>query len=155
MVGTALTTISLLCRQTRFPLHSTPTCQLNLLDKVTRGLVPRPVSFQGVFIEALSAVTEIIIVVPRSRCELLLIGIWFGIPQLGLRVSGAHTCITGRLRVNLEGIQNGNETFTISLRFFGLGDEIIPPGARAREFLAAFAEFLLPNALACNTKGGN
>ena len=103
---------------------------LNLLDNVTRGLVPRPVPFQGVFVEALSAVTEIIIIVTRSRHEFLLIRIWVGIPQLGLRVSGAHTCITGRLRMILEEIQNVNETFRLSLRFFGLEDEIISLGAR-------------------------
>lgn len=63
-------------------------------------------SFQSVFVEALSAVTEIIIIVTRSRYEFLLIGIWVGIPQLGLRVSGAHTGFTGRLRMKLEEIQN-------------------------------------------------
>lgn len=93
---------SLLCQQYFIQLRSS----LNLLDNVTRGLVPRPMSFQSVFVEALSAVTEIIIIVTRSRYEFLLIGIWVGIPQLGLRVSGAHTGFTGRLRMKLEEIQN-------------------------------------------------
>ena len=63
----------------------------------TGRLVPRPLSVQGILIEALPAITVIIIVITSPRKIFFLITVRSIISKLGLRIRGTDTTLSRRL----------------------------------------------------------
>ena len=63
----------------------------------TGRLVPRPLSVQGILIEALPAITVIIIVITSPGKIFFLITVRSIISELGLRIRGTDTTLSRRL----------------------------------------------------------